>query len=334
MSDSNSLLLNAHEAMIKAGVDIGTVYQRIGIDPMPLLQPGIRIPHQAQAVFWAAVEAVSGDPEIGLHLCPFISPLAGEILNSLFVYSANVRAGVELFLRHLQLASDHIFLKMQEDDDSDLVQIAGRFGEEGTPRHTEIILLYTCMQMLRLASAGKFKPQYLELHCAPGSNPDEFEKAFGCPIAFAQPECRLHFHRDMLSIPLFHADPDLQKMQQVVAQRRMRQVLLQRVVEEVRVVISAILSNGAPTLSIVAEHLGRSERTLRAELQDAGTSFNQVLSDVQQVMAKRLLATTALPAEQVGHHVGFAERSAFYRAFKRWTGMTPSKYRQRRQAGD
>jgi len=99
------------------------------------------------------------------------------------------------------------------------------------------------------------------------------------------------------------------------------------------VVISETLANGPPALNFVAKRLGRTERTLRSELQDAGTSFNQVLSDTQKNTAKRLLANTSIPTEQVGYQVGFAERSAFYRAFKRWTGTTPSKYREYRLGG-
>jgi AraC-like DNA-binding protein len=331
MSDSNTLLLNAHEAMVKAGLNVEAVYQRLGVDPLQWLQPGTRFPHEAQVPFWAAVEAVSGDEEIGLHLCAFISPLAGEIMNSLFIYSVNVRAGIELFLRNLQLVSDHIFLQMTEDTASDQVRIAGCWGEKGVPRHTGVILAYITLKMLRLASGEKFQPLCLGFPFPSRGHAAEFESTFGCDVRFDQPEFFLCFHAGMLDIPLLHADPDLQRMQRVVAQRRMRQVLLQKVVEEVRLAITGQLGHGSPTLGLVAKQLGRSERTLRAELQDAGTNFNQVLSDTRKMLAKHMLATTTMSVEQVGHSVGFTERSAFYRAFRRWTGVTPLQYRARKQ---
>lgn len=126
-------------------------------------------------------------------------------------------------------------------------------------------------------------------------------------------------------------DPDLQKVQQALAQKRMRQVPLQQVVEEVRVALMEQLNSGPLELALVARQLGRSERTLRAQLQDAGTNYQQILADTQKILSKRLLANTRIAVEEVGYRVGFAERSAFYRAFKRWTGTTPNQYRQRRQ---
>lgn len=331
MADSNFLFLNAHEAMLRAGIEVDEIYRRLGIDAFALLQPGTRIPHQGQVPFWATVEAVTGDKEIGLHLCRHLSPLAGEFVNTLFMHSATVGAGIDQFLRHLRLVSDHVALRMIVQKDRDEVRIAGRLGDQGMPRHSEIMLAWSCLQALMLATTNRFRLIRFDLQCAASSHPGEFEELFGCPVHFGQQESSFVFHRSMLDLPLLHADPDMEKANHVVAQKRMRQVQRQNTIEEVRSAVLDMLTNEPPTLDLVARELGRSPRTLRSELQDAGTNFNQVVSEVQQIIAKRLLAGTTMPLDDIVSCVGFSERSAFYRAFRRWTGLTPLQYRQKRQ---
>lgn len=332
MSDSNSLLLNAQEALVKAGVQVGEIYRMLGVDPVQLLKPGVRTPHAAQVPFWAAAEVVSGDPEIGLHICPFISPLAGEVVNSLFANSIDVRAGIESVLSHLSLVSDHVFLKMTVNAADGVVRIAGKIGEAGVPRHNEIVLTYTMLKMLRIGSSGKFDPIHLGFRFKSNGRDEEFVQVFGCTVYFEQPECFMCFPMGMLDIPHIHADSDLQEAQRVAARRKLRQVSLHRAVKEVRRAIEARLADGAPTLGQVANDLYRPERTVRSDLQSAGTNFNDVVASVQQAIAERLLASTSMPVEQIGYSVGFAERSAFFRAFKRWTDLTPAQYRRSRQS--
>ena len=102
-------------------------------------------------------------------------------------------------------------------------------------------------------------------------------------------------------------------------------------VAEVRRAIGGTLESGT-SLETVAKQLGVPPRRLRTQLTDAGTSFNQVLADYRCRLAKRLLAQTSESIEQIVYLTGFSEPSTFYRAFKRWTGLTPIEYRKKKQA--
>ena len=81
----------------------------------------------------------------------------------------------------------------------------------------------------------------------------------------------------------------------------------------------------------MAQRLGILPRRLRSQLADAQTSFNQVLADYRCRLAKRLLAQTSESIEQIVYLTGFSEPSTFYRAFKRWTNVTPIEYRKKKQ---
>lgn len=95
-----------------------------------------------------------------------------------------------------------------------------------------------------------------------------------------------------------------------------------------RLIVEA-LPDGVPTIGAISAQLGISERTLRRRLTEAGTSFEQLLENLQRERAEALLKGT-YPIREIALAVGFSDPSAFSRAFKRWTGKTPSEARANR----
>jgi AraC-like DNA-binding protein len=67
-------------------------------------------------------------------------------------------------------------------------------------------------------------------------------------------------------------------------------------------------------------------RSLQRRLTEEGTRYNDVLSDIRAEFAKRYLARGTISASEVAYLIGFTEPSAFFKAFKRWTGMTPREF--------
>ena len=81
----------------------------------------------------------------------------------------------------------------------------------------------------------------------------------------------------------------------------------------------------------MAAKLDIKPRTLRTRLAEANTNFNQLLADYRCNLAKRLLANTAESIDEIVYLTGFSEPSTFYRAFKRWTQVTPIEYRNQKK---
>ncbi|AXQ27922.1 AraC family transcriptional regulator [Solimonas sp. K1W22B-7] len=329
MTDSNIFFLHAHAAMKRAGIDVEEIYRRIGINSSRLMKAGASHPHQYQAVFWQAVEQYTGDPEIGLHLCPQLSPFAGEVLTHLFVSSPTLGVGLERVLRYIRLVSDDLSLQLSRNAKGPEAVLAGKLGDDHTPRHSEITFFYGFIKAARYCSGDLFKPSLIELRCSEGEAEEEFESIFGCPVRFRSAETRCYFPRELLDLPLPHADPELASVHELVAQRRMRKVMKRDRTEEVRRIISTHIEGGRCMLSDVSAELGCSPRSLRNELLDAGTTFNQILVETRQALAKHLLISGTEPVERIAYLTGFSERSAFFRAFKSWTGLTPLQFRTR-----
>ncbi|GAC1383422.1 MAG: AraC family transcriptional regulator [Marmoricola sp.] len=96
------------------------------------------------------------------------------------------------------------------------------------------------------------------------------------------------------------------------------------IVEDVRVLITQQLSEGAP-MPRVAASLGVSERTLRRQLGDAGTSYRAVLDELRAGLARELLGSGGLTVEEVAARLGYAEASSLLHAYRRWFGASPGR---------
>lgn len=77
----------------------------------------------------------------------------------------------------------------------------------------------------------------------------------------------------------------------------------------------------------VARQLGLHERTLGRRLQASGTTFQRLLDETRLDIARQLLRDTRVPVARVAAALGYGDPTVFTRAFARWTGRTPSRFR-------
>jgi AraC-like DNA-binding protein len=128
------------------------------------------------------------------------------------------------------------------------------------------------------------------------------------PLALSNPALRAYFERQCTeALQAFDDD-------QAVTSRVRRQIM-------------SGMNGQVPSMPDVARALGMSARSLHRALEGEGTKFNAIVDDVRREFAERYLARASLNIGEVSYLVGFSETSAFFKAFKRWTGMKPGQYR-------
>ncbi|MCK7555047.1 AraC family transcriptional regulator [Chitinophaga sedimenti] len=84
----------------------------------------------------------------------------------------------------------------------------------------------------------------------------------------------------------------------------------------------------APSLETVAGNFCMSARTLQRKLKEEGVSFLDILEEVRKSLAVRYIQNDAFTVKEISQVLGYAEPAGFVRAFKRWTGQTPTDYRE------
>ncbi len=153
-------------------------------------------------------------------------------------------------------------------------------------------------------------------------------------IYFKQAGNYICFDANYLSLPLLMSDTA--SMQLAVKQCEQELAALGHFspfVREVRTLVHDPAA-GFRSLEAVAEILNQSERTLKRQLAQEGTTFSDILEDMRRQEAIRLLLHSGDSLERIADALGYSDVANFNRAFKRWTGTTPGQYRREQGHSD
>jgi len=331
LRDSSILLQLAYQAMLELGIDVPTVFQRCGVKAEVLQDRNARTPHDAQNLFWQVLEEESADADIGLHIAEKMPLYKGQVLQYLFLSSPTFGDGLQRALNYQRLLSDASLATFEMVGDQASIRVSSASEKVRNVRHLAEAMAFGLIRFFNYVTDDKFKPSRIHFTHQEPDDTSEHERIFGCPVLFAQPEHRVFFDPEILDIPSLHAEPELLHLHEKLASEHVAKLERQDVVAKVNRVIGEILETGQVNLEQVAAKLDIKPRTLRTRLAEANTNFNQLLADYRCNLAKRLLAHTDESIDEIVYLTGFSEPSTFYRAFKRWTELTPIEYRTQKQ---
>lgn len=324
-SDNGIFLWMTWQAMRAAGLDCAAIFASVNMPDAPPDQ-NLRRDNSTQHRFWRAAERISGDPDIGLHVGAHMPPFRGQVLEYLFLSSPDFGAGLQRALRYQRLLTDALSMTLHVEGG-----VATLHGWSHPVRHYLECAISVFLQLFRHVTEGHFQPDEIWLPYEQGASADDYERIWHCPVRLGMAEGVIRFDAALLARPSPAAEPQLLVMHEALASQRLTDLERRDLVMRVERELGGLLEAGTVSLEAVAERLGRNPRTLRADLTQAGANFNQVVAGYRERLARRLLARTQEPLDQIVYLTGFSEPSAFTRAFKRWTGETPTAYRQRKQ---
>jgi AraC-like DNA-binding protein len=326
LTDSGTLVRMAYQGLLNLGVDADEVLRRCGMDPAQLYKPNLRTHFSAQPLFWEAAAELSGDPCIGLHLGEKMPVYKGQILEYLLLSSTTFGDGLRRVLSYQRLISDAMHGEVTE---STTPFLTNYFSEHQylTPHLAEAMVV-SLIRFLQSVSDDKFKPTRICFTHAAKTNLEEYQRVFQCPVEFNTQQFKLYFDPKILDYRSPYAEPELLSMHVQSADQHMEQLEKRDLILEVRSQVGALLESGDITLERISHELSIRPRQLRHQLTLAGTSLQRIITQHRKSLSRRLLSQTDESIAEIVYLTGFSEPSTFYRAFKRWEGMTPIEYRQ------
>lgn len=229
----------------------------------------------------------------------------------------------------LMLSNTYVF-KVEEEGDVSHIYLNREAHRRGVELSNEATFAATVVVM-RAMTEKKLSPINV---CFKHSEPRDltgYEEVFECPIHFNVQANILSYKTTDFNTRTAKADASINQflLERVEEETKGIEIGANRVAADVTQLIQEALPSGIPSIAQVGEHMGMSNRTLTRRLSETGVSFRDLIQQTQEDLAKDLLKDPSRGVAEIAFQTGFSEQSAFNRAFKRWTGLSPLDYRKK-----
>ncbi|KZX91857.1 hypothetical protein A3717_25940, partial [Alcanivorax sp. HI0013] len=195
--------------------------------------------------------------------------------------------------------------------------------------------LGTTLKLIQAINQKPVFPSSVEFVGPAPANRALYEQFFGCDVLFDQAMPKLVFPVKNLFSPIPKTDPYLHDILDNQAQQQLRKLTLEN--EEIglyRKQLLQILTREPPSLEKLAAENGISARSMQRRLRAQRISFQSLLDQTRHTLATNYLRESRLGLSDIAGMVGYTEQSSFTRAFARWEGMSPGKYRRQHHEDD
>ena len=274
------------------------------------------------------IGAMGGDGSWGLDAGRLYHPTTFAAWGFAVLSSLTARQAVEVGLRYLKLTGAFCQAHIEDiDDESHLV-----FDSSAFPADLERFLvereLAAMLNLQRDVIDVDVPLERMEFQYERPPDISAYEALFDTRFLFGQPMSRVVVKAELGNMPLPQGNRSALRYCEEQCQRlldqtmaregfsgRLREFLLQN-------------TRLMPRMPDAAWALNTSTRSLRRRLQDEGTDYESLVTEVRRSLAEELLRKDVINIEQIAERLGYAEVASFSRAFKRWTGKSPRQYRK------
>ncbi|MDX1977440.1 MAG: AraC family transcriptional regulator [Pseudanabaenaceae cyanobacterium bins.68] len=329
---SISLIRNAIQyAVARYEIEIDVLCKAIDISPELLNQPDYRVSGGINRAMWREVINHTQDQNIGLHMGEIFNPSAIGILGYVLFNCENLQQVLEKLSRYMSLFSQGVEMNFAIEGSQVLwnCDISRHYKsylleESRQPMESTLSAMISAIKILT-GKQIQFASVWFQ-HPTP-ADISEHQRIFQAPILFSQSTNRLIFDYKFLEWKILSANANLLSTFEHYADLMLSQSISGYANQVVKKITQGLKAE-VPSLEAIAQSLHMSVRNLQRELHSENTSYQKLLDQTRKELAICYLRENN-SINNIAFLLGFAEPSAFHRAFKRWTGKTPQSYRSK-----
>lgn len=319
------------ELAVARGASRAALLERSRIACTELVDADNRIPFSKYVALMRAGQELAHDPALALHF--------GEDVEGAEISITHAMGGATSFGDAVMQGNRYAALAVEVEHDGtgerfQLSRIDGqlwfvdaRRNPNDFPELTESGFARMACSTRRLTGGAPLIAAVHVTHAEP-SYRAEYDRIFQVPVTFGSSRNALQIDEALLSAAEFPASPryvtDVLRdhAEELLAKLERSQTVRDRVER----LLMPMLESGEVRIDAIADSLGLSRQTLFRQLRADGVTFERVLDDLRQKLALDFLGARKMSVKQTARLVGYSDASAFSRAFKRWTGVSPRAY--------
>ena len=301
--------------------------KELDINRATLGDPSQRLPEKKLITLWNLIAQNAAQPNIGLLIGQTINPSAKGLLASWVSQTGSIGEALEVFSTNICLMnpSEHWEITLQND------QCVLNFNLNADKLYPSIAIERSMSAMItwgRVLSAHPLPVTEVHFTFSAPIYADQFPAIFGTSITFSSNRNSISFDQTFLTLPISSGNHFLKSLLEDKAKETIQTLAHSgSMTAKTTVAIKKILLE-KNTLSIdeVCAELAVSRQTLYRKLKDEGADYKTLSDDYRKSEALKLLQAETVNITGIGLRLGYKDTSSFYKAFKRWFGMSPKTY--------
>jgi AraC-like DNA-binding protein len=315
------------KALEADGHNAQAAFEHVDMDPAKLRDPNARYSYVKMTHLWQHATELTKDSCFGFKAARQLHPTTLHALGFAWMASATLKEALERLVRYLHIVNSAVVVHLDEEDDcvhlvfplpGEIKEVAYEAMDAG---------LAVIIDMCRTSYGADFHPLRMSLLRLEPLRPEKFTEYFQCPIKYSQPENVITFGRAELEALLPTSNAELAIANDKIVADYLAALDRSDVVMQVKTKLIEQLPHGDVTEDDVASAIHMSRRSLQRKLKEQGASYKELLDGTRSDLAKEYIRNSRLSINEITYMLGFSEPSNFTRAFKRWTGHSPTEFR-------
>jgi len=309
------------------GIDAEPLFKKHGIPKSTLFDQSARISDLKIDRISAEVVEQTEDPFFGLKEEKYFLPAHIGPLGFAWLASTSLRSAMERLQRYIKVLHENLEITITEEQDT-LVISASAGSPYANPVYRDDAQLAILTRMCRFIAGDEWNPAKITYVHPPPKDTSYYFQLFRCPVEFNAEKNSMHLDRQKAEQRLTGSNKQLAQLNDHIVVRYLASQAKGDIINRVKTAILEKLGEGSVTEATIASDLHMSTRNLNRKLVAENTSFKALLLEIRSELASQYINDASLTLTEISYMLGFSEISSFSRAFKRWTGQSPSEVRR------
>jgi AraC-like DNA-binding protein len=313
-------------ALESRGIEPREAFQEAGVVFKSSPDPLLRLKNEEVGRLFAVATRLTGDPYFGIEVGMTIQPSNLHALGYGLMASSTLRdfcRRVENYYRLVSRAAD-----FRHYEEGDVAILEARNITSDVCHESQDAYVVFMLRFMRFLYQKPLDPIWVEmLRPCPEAGPHPYLDYFNCPARFGCEFVRIALDSRVMDEELHGANTELALQNDEVVIRYLQEMDKSDIVNWVRGLVIKNLSSGTLSKTSIASQLHMSPRNLQFKLAAQGTSYQELLDTTRRELAFAYIEQRRLAITEIAYLLGFTDSANFTRAFRRWTGKSPSEFR-------